>query len=59
MQAERGRAAAHRDVQEDAALVFVVADVDGLHANVRHVNRAREEEEDGQPGEQQADQDRC
>lgn len=50
---------AHRDVEVDAALVFVVADKNRLHANVRHVDRSREEEEDGEPREQQADQDRC
>lgn len=50
---------AHRDVEVDAAFVFVVADKNRLHANVRHVNRPREEEEDGEPREQQADQDGC
>lgn len=51
------RAAAHRDVEVHAALVFVVADEDRLHPNVRHVNGPREEEEDGKAREQQADQD--
>lgn len=55
----KGRPAAHRDVEVDAAFVFVVADKNRLHPNVRHVNGSREEEEDGQPRQQQADQDRC
>lgn len=53
------RAAAHRDVEVHAAFVFVVADENRLHPNVGHVNGSREEEEDGEPGEQEADQDRC
>lgn len=41
---------AHRDVEIYAALVLVVADKNGLHPNVGHVNGAREEEEDSQTG---------
>lgn len=44
-------AKAHRDVEIDAALVLVVADKNGLHPNVGHINGAREEEEHSQTGQ--------
>lgn len=56
--AGRGGAVAHRDVQVHAALVFVVADQNRLDAYVGDVDGAREEEEDGEAGEQQAQQHR-
>ena len=48
----------HGDVEIDDALALVVAHVDGLDPDVGDVDGAREQEEDGQTGDQQTHQHR-
>lgn len=48
---------AHRDVEVDS-LLLVIADHHRLDAHVGDIDGAREEEEDGQPAQQQAQQHR-
>lgn len=48
----------HCDVEIDDPFVHVVGDVGALHAHVGDVNGAREQEENGQAGQQQAEHHR-